>query len=179
MGQVEKSIIKSGLKFKDINEYLQALIEEYKTQDNGGTAYPIYVTVQELVSIGVIADGYSVNCPFGDGVTRIEYKHDSYEETFDNKQELLDLCWEECENERVHKSNYIYHFEKEIEEINVGYIWTPVEFFLTIKGAEEYIKANKHNHGELRTYVNYFERRNFEMRKLLKIFGFKTGGNDE
>lgn len=59
---------------------------------------------------------------------------------------------------------------------NVGYIWTPVEFFLTIKGAEQYMRANSHNHGKLRTYVHWFERRNFEMRGLLEAIGFKTKG---
>jgi len=153
---------------------LQETKKEYEEQDNRGTAYPIYVTVQELVFVGVIANGYSVNCPFGDGVTKTEYKHDSYEGTFENKQELLDLCWEDCEDERVDKDNYIYHFEKEIEEINCGYIWHPVEFFLTVKGAEEYMKANAHNHGKLRTYVHWFESRNYEMRELLKEIGFKV-----
>lgn len=162
---------------KEILEYdapLQKLIKEYETQDNRCTAYPIYVTVQEQVSIGVMAEGYSVNCPFGDGETRRVYKHDAYEEYYENKQELLDLCWEDCEDERVHKDNYIYHFGKEIEEIDVGYIWTPVEFFLTIKGAEQYMRTNSHNHGKLRTYVHWFERRNFEMRGLLEAIGFKT-----
>lgn len=153
---------------------LEELRKEYAEQDNRMTAYPIYVTVQELVCIGVMADGYSVNCPFGDGVIRVEYRHPNYEDNYENKKELLDLCWEDCEDERVDKDNYIYHFGKEIEEINVGYIWSPVEFFLTIKGAEQYMKANSHNHGKLRTYVNHFERRNFEMRGLLKDIGFKT-----
>ncbi len=35
------------------------------------------------------------------------------------------------------------------------------------------MKANAHNHGKLRTYVKHFERRNFEMRGLLKEIGFK------
>jgi hypothetical protein len=36
------------------------------------------------------------------------------------------------------------------------------------------MKANAHNHGKLRTYVGYFERRNFEMRWLLEQIGLKT-----
>ena len=35
-------------------------------------------------------------------------------------------------------------------------------------------EANAHNHGKLRTYVHHFERRNYEMRTLLKELGFKT-----
>lgn len=34
---------------------LEALRKEYATQDNRATAYPIYITVQELVCIGIIA----------------------------------------------------------------------------------------------------------------------------
>ena len=48
-----------------------------------------------------------------------------------------------------------------------------IEFFLTIRGAEEFIKADKHNHGKLRTYVKHFNRRNYEMRNLLEEIGFK------
>lgn len=131
-------------------EPLQALIEEYKTQDNRITAYPIYVTVQELVSIGVMADGYSVNCPYDNGEVKQEHN--------------CDCCDGNCDDDREHCE----------EDVPVGYIWNPVEFFLTIKGAEQYMKANAHNHGKLRTYVHHFERRNFEMRKLLRIFGFQT-----
>jgi len=36
------------------------------------------------------------------------------------------------------------------------------------------MKANAHNHGKLRTYVHWFERRNFEMRELLEEIGFKV-----
>ena len=122
---------------------IKDLREEYQKQDNRATAYPIYVTVQELVSIGVIADGYSVNCPYGDGETRTEKRYEPDEN------------------------------EVDVEDVQVGYIWVDREWFLTIKGAEEYVKANRHNHGKLRTYVHHFERRNFEMRELLKGLHFK------
>lgn len=147
---------------------LEELKKEYATQDNRMTAYPIYVTVQELVCIGVMADGYSVNCPYGDGKTVTRYRFsdgDCDSPDCESKEELLKEAkengWENPENE-------------EIMEYQVGYIWHPVEFFLTIKGAEQYMKANAHNHGELRTYVHWFERRNFEMRELLEEMGFKT-----
>jgi len=133
-----------------MTKFLDDLRLEYETQDNRMTAYPIYVMVQELVSIGVIADGYSVNCPYGDGVMKQEHN--------------CECCDGDCDDDREHCE----------EDMQVGYIWHPVEFFLTIKGAEEYMKANKHNHGKLRTYVGHFERRNFEMRQLLDDLKFKT-----
>jgi hypothetical protein len=138
---------------------LTNLKKEYGTQDNRATAYPIYVQVQEQVCIGVIANGYSPICPFGDGV--IKYEHDC---------DGCDLypCVEDNEETPYHCAN----------DVRCGYIWHPVEFFLTIKGAEEYMKANAHNHGKLRTYVSCFERRNYEMRGLLKDIGFEERNNE-
>ncbi len=148
---------------------IEELKLEYANQDNRATAYPIYVTVQELICVGIIADGYSV---IGDGETKIEYRinNDSEPDVCETKEQAIELLKEQFENDPVSLDEAI----KNIEEFNVGYLWIPVEFFLTIKGAEEYIKTNAHNHGKLRTYVNYFERRNFEMRRLLKYLGFKT-----
>jgi len=157
---------------KDILEYekpLQELIKEYAEQDNRITAYPIYVTAQELVCVGVMEDGYGVSCPFGDGETITKYRlaeGDCDAPDFDSEKELIKYYKEETDWGEVKPYD--------IQEYHLGYIWTPVEFFLTIKGAEQYMRSNAHNHGKLRTYVHHFERRNFEMRKLLEIFGFKT-----
>ena len=74
---------------------IEELKKEYATQDNRGTAYPFYVQVQELRFVGVIADGYSVSCPFGDGETKEEFKHPDYEGAYDSEQELLDQMLEE------------------------------------------------------------------------------------
>ncbi|RTL04624.1 hypothetical protein EKK58_09955 [Candidatus Dependentiae bacterium] len=141
---------------------IKQLKNEYATQDNRGTTYPIYVQVQEKHCVGVMADGYSPSCLFGDGEVITKYKHPDCEEPYEDKDELL---------EYLKDSGYQ---EDGIEEVNLGYIWIPVEFFLTIKGAEEYIEINKHNHGELRTYVSNFDRRNYEMRELLENIGLRT-----
>ena len=120
---------------------LHSLKQIYTEQNNRATAYPIYIVVQELVFVGVIADGYSVCCPHGDGVTRIEYRHEGFpEETYIEKQDLID------EIKEIYEQPEINGIVNNIKEINCGYIWTDVEFFFTIKGAKEYIKANKHNH---------------------------------
>ena len=134
---------------------IESLKQEYATQDNRATAYPIYVQVQELVFVGVIADGYSVCCPYGDGETRLEHNCETCDSPCDN--EFPEEAAEHCEQDKL-----------------CGYIWHPVEFFLTLKGAEEYIKNNAHNHGKLRTYVHCFDRKNHEMRGLLKELGFRT-----
>ena len=145
---------------------LEKLKNEYLTQDNRFTAYPIFVTVQELVCVGVLADGYSVNCLYGDGETRTEYvlpeDSDLY---FHSEEELEEYLKDEGEEAGYKKEDF--------DEAVVGYIWHPVEFFLTVKGANEYIAANQHNHGKLRTYIHHFESRNYEMRSLLKSIGFE------
>ena len=148
---------------------IEELKKEYASQDNRCTAYPIYITVQELICVGIMADGYSVS---GDGENKIEYRinGDGDPDVCDTKEEAIRLLTEQFEDDPVSLGEAI----ENIEELNVGYLWVDVEFFLTIKGAEEYMKANAHNHGKLRTYVKHFERRNFEMRELLTELGFKT-----
>jgi len=46
---------------------IEKLKKEYSEQDNRGTAYPIYCTVQEQICIGVIDSDYDVICPYGGG----------------------------------------------------------------------------------------------------------------
>lgn len=127
---------------------IKELKKEYETQDNRITAYPIYVTVQELMPVGVIEEGYSV---YGDGETILE-------------------CPNDCE---FHCDDCIDSKETCELTLQMGYVWQNIEFFLTIKGAEDFIKADGHNHGKLRTYVKHFNRRNYEMNDLLKEIGFK------
>ena len=148
----------------------ETLKKEYAEQNNRMTAFPIYVTVQEFFCIGVMADGYSVCCPYGDGETKVEYQinSDGDPDNCETKEQAIDLLKEQFEGKELKEE-----IEK-IQELNIGYIWVDREWFLTVKGAEEYMKANAHNHGKLRTYVHHFERRNWEMRGLLEAIGFKT-----
>lgn len=151
---------------------LSKLREEYATQDNRGTASPLYVQVQELRCVGVMASGYSASCPFGDDETKTEYmiNCDSEPDSFESHEDAVDSLKEQYEGDEENLQEAI----DDIQELTVGYVWHPVEFFLTIKGAEEYMNANKHNHGKLRTYVCCFERRNYEMRELLSQIRFKS-----
>jgi hypothetical protein len=127
---------------------IEELKKEYEIQGNRTTAYPIYVTVQELMPVGVISDEYSVLL---DGETILACPPD------------CEFSCDDCEDSR------------EICEhtLQMGYVWQDIEFFLTIKGAEEFIKADEHNHRELRIYVKHFNRRNYEINNLLKEIGFK------
>jgi len=148
------------------NKIIANIVNEYNRQDNRSTAYPIYVVVQELVCIGVMSEGYSI-CV--DGENRTKYKHPDLDDGYDSEEELIKALGEYYED--TDKLNLEIG---NIEALNMGYVWIDVEFFLTIKGAEEYMKANAHNHGELRTYVDWFEDRNFEMRSLLKELGCRV-----
>jgi|GEM_PF-6605810 len=137
---------------------IEELKTEYAAQDNCATDYPFYVQVQELTFIGVIAEEYSPACPFGD--SKIKYEHNC-EDCKD-----IDVCLgEDFEREEP---------ERCVHDKRCGYIWIPVEFFLTLKAAREYMSRNTHRHDKLRTYVMPFERKNYEMRGLLKELGFKT-----
>ena len=149
-------------------EFIKKLRKEYETQDSRITAYPILVLVQEQTCIGVMADGYGVSCPYGDGETRIEYKHEALEETYKNKQEAIEALKEMVEPVVVKGAI------DNLEEINVGYIWHTVECFLTVKAAERYIQGNAHNLYNPRTYVTHISYRNYEMTKLFEEIGLKT-----
>lgn len=135
---------------------IEELKKEYETQDNLATAWPIYFTVQELVPVGVIADGYS---PCLEGEVREEFSCENCNTycTYADEGIVPDKCPKDM-------------------EVRVGYIWVDREFFLTRKGAEEFQKANKHNMGETRIYCKHFDRRNFEMIELLNTLGFKVRG---
>lgn len=151
-----------------MNGKLKQLQREYAIQDNRGTAFPIYVTVQELKRICIV-DAEYVNCSDSEIISKwlldcSSDEHNSYEEAVSVCEEM-----------------YIYPFDEEVDEIieaieriEVLYMWTDVEFFLTIKAAEDFMKSNAHNMGRTRTYVKHFHRRNFEMRELLKLTGFRT-----
>lgn len=148
---------------------IEELKKEYAKQDNRSTAYPIYVQVQERHCVGVMKDGYSVVCPFGDDETKQEFRHPEIEGTFESYNDAAEAVSSYFDDLNVAEKEF-----ENIEELTMGYIWVPVEFFLTIKGAEEYMRTNAHNHSELRTYVGHFERRNFEMNDLLNELGFRV-----
>jgi len=146
---------------------VKELIKEYAEQDNRCTAYPIYVTVQELVFVGVIDDSRAGR---GDGETVYEWYHPDYEGSFDTKGEFVARVREHYGED----SKKIKQTIREAEELQCFYLYQDVEFFLTIKGAKEYIDANRHNLKSPRTYVKHFSNKNYEMRRLLKEMGFKT-----
>lgn len=148
---------------------IEKLKKEYETQDNRGTAFPIYVTVQEFQFVCVVNDSYG----FGeDYKIKYEYNYENSDNSnFSSKEDALEHMKRYMEGGDTED---IISFIGEIKEYPYLYIYVDVEFFLTIKGADEYIQANRHNLREPRTCVRHFERRNFEMRGLLKELGFRV-----
>lgn len=148
---------------------IDKLRKKYAEQDNRCTAFPIYVTAQELQFVAVGRDGYG---GAGDCVDKYEYTHPLNDEggTWKSKDDVVE--W--LKDYHDFKGEKLAREIENIEDILCVYRWTDVEVFLTIEGAEEYIKANKHNLGETRTYVKHFSRRNFEMRALMAEMGFRV-----
>lgn len=145
---------------------LDELKKKYAEQDNRCTAFPIYVTAQELQFVAVADPDYG-----GMGETVYRYNHplndegdfESYDDVVNWLQEYHDFEGDELEEQK-----------EKIKELYCIYQWTDIEVFLTIEGAEEYIAANKHNLGKTRTYVKHVSRRNFEMRALMAELGFRV-----
>lgn len=147
-------------------------IEEYRKQDNACTAYPIYIAVQELQFVGVIDEEYG---HAGDCEIVYEYSYADHEEApFKTKTECV-------ENLREHMNGCskkeIRDAIDSIYELPRLYRWTDIEFFLTHKGADEYLSMDNHNLGKTRKYVRHFSRKNLEMRELLEYAGFPTSDN--
>ena len=145
---------------------IEKMQNKYATQDNRGTAFPIYVTVQELQFACIFDNSYGHN---REGEIKFHYNYeDSDCDWFDSKDDCAKHVEEAGDSENVDS------MINSIDEYPCLYLWTDVEFFLTIKAAEEFIKSNAHNMGRTRTYVKHFHRRNFEMRELLNLTGFRT-----
>ncbi len=151
---------------------LEELKKEYMEQENRCTAWPFYVIVQEKFCAGVIGEGYDVNCPYGDGEAKMKYIANPGGETsyFTSIEEAVISLSEAYGDDLDSLKDAV----EEIQEVNLGYIWRDVEIFLTVKGANEFIESDKHNHGELRTYIKPFHRKNHEMRGMLEEVGFKV-----
>jgi hypothetical protein len=136
-----------------MSEFLKELVAETNSQDNAGTAYPIIVLVQELKPIGVMNDDYKLAC---DGIT------------IEDPSEECRFCTgigDECNPD-----------DCPLDNNRMGYAWVTVTFCFTVKGAEDYFKANGHNHGELRTFIDHISDRNVELQNICKELKIKSDG---
>jgi hypothetical protein len=111
---------------------IRELATEVATQDNRGTSFPCF-TVQEKEEI------VGVDCDYNPNV---DYRYLEEGDEVEPADEAESELWSEGE-----------FGERDIEGLYVATRWQNVAFFLTQKGADEFIAQNHHNHGTLRVYV--------------------------
>lgn len=150
---------------------MKELINEYVNQDNACTAYPIYVALQELQFVCIFDESYGTN---SQGVIKYHYTYEDQEGWSDSKEECVDQLIEYmkgCTQEEIDRAI------NNINEFACFYMWIDIEYFLTKKGAENYLKLDRHNLGRTRTYIKHFSNRNKEMRKVLDFCGLPICDN--
>lgn len=151
---------------------IEALRQEYETQDNAHTGYPIYWLVQEQCCIGRIEDGCSA-CGSSDTETRKYWSRPDDEEQFESRAEAIDSFVDDYKNAK----ELAVEISK-IESYWLGYAWFPVTFCFTKEGAEDYMRREAHNHGRLRMCVEHVPRRNYELRGVMEHVGFKMNDHE-
>jgi hypothetical protein len=149
--------------------FMEALKGRYATQDNRGTAWPIYVTVQELTWVGMSEEDTG---GFGDGEVVTKYDHPNNDEGLWETREEVEAWLKDSEG--LVEGEELEEEKLEVIERHCLYVWKDVEFFLTIAAAEEFMITNKHNMGKTRTYVKHFNSRNREMTRLTKEIGLRV-----
>lgn len=134
-------------------EFISALVNRLRTQDNRGTADPYYFTVCKLVDVPV---------PEGCGDKTIYFDSDdceSYtEEQAKERADELEMTFDDYIDYRCHKYDC-----KEQEKYE--------NFFLTLEGYNEHVKLNGHNIArECNKFYSYVDHayRNPEIENLLK-----------
>lgn len=147
-------------------EFLNELQNNLKTQDNRCTIKPFFYTIQEDKEI-VVPDGYGDEVWILDGEVCLRTEDDIKKIIFecndwDLKNKKDNLFYEELscdEIEEILNDNNYY-------KVNVDIINTYSNCFLTEKACEKYIKYNKHNLINPKSYVDHAFR-NPEMEKLI------------
>ena len=111
-------------------DLLRQMSENLKTQDNAGTADPIFVVYERLMIVG-LEDGYQESWSWitdDDGDTT---------EADDDLVPILTKLHDDCEPLVIGSRTY--------RKIGIKYVDKFCAAFLTRKGAENYLAINKHN----------------------------------
>jgi hypothetical protein len=135
-----------------MNEIIQAIADELKTQDNRSTAEPIYVVQQQRRVYGFdpdYTDGTGIvwlngpDCCEADEKERVELNAE-YERTGECPVDWMRTCYQDT--------------------------WEFVQPFFTLKGAESFIEENAHRLTDPRVYVDsaYRNKEWMAIRELLK-----------
>jgi RNase H-fold protein (predicted Holliday junction resolvase) len=152
-------------------KFLKELAHELKTQDNVGTAKPIFFQIRENQRVYGMAEGYSddVCLVIGDDGDSF----DTVEEAISHLIEYYEL--EEDEVNNLNDLNTLWEIEEycqehEINSFVVGYKEEPkyTGVFLTRSAIEQHIKLNHYHYKEPICYADHVWR-NPQLEKLLEI----------
>ena len=141
---MDKSITKEQFEFLK-----ERLAFAHKDKSNEASDYraitdrPIFF-VQELFDVGVFDGDYTPN---GDGVTKVQYVHD--DSSYETIQELEDF-FDDFDD--------LKEAIKDVNKIDVYYMYVNVCAHLTREAAQLYIDQNKHNLKSPRIYVKSMNR---------------------
>ena len=157
-------------------DFLKDLQHELQTQDNDGTADPLYWMVEEEETVGV-PDGCGDPIIYvGDGVTmELEEAVKSIEEDYledldeDNKEEWADVYKDDMDDVVRFMNDILGWNEARIvwqKKQNV--VSRETGAFITKRACKQYIQNFGYNHTNPHTYA-MCAYRNFELARLLKI----------
>jgi len=158
-------------------DFLKELQHELLTQDNDGTADPLYWGVMEEETVGV-PDGCGDPIIYmGDGVTMdvdeaVKYIEEGYLKDLDeaNREEWNENTDKGCMDDVVYFMNNVLDWR------DVRIVWQEKQevisretgAFLTKRACKEYIQKCGYNHTNPHTYA-MCAYRNYELDRLLKI----------
>lgn len=161
---------------KEDYDFLKDLQHELQTQDNDGTADPLYWGVMEEETVGV-PDGCGDPIIYmGDGGTMeleeaVKYIEEDYMEDLDDddKEE-----WEEVDKDSM--KDVVRFMNDILDWRDVRIVWQRKQkfisretgAFITKRACKEYIERFGYNHTKPHTYA-MCAYRNFELSRLLKI----------
>ena len=154
---------------QDALAYLPQFLELLNTQDNRATALPIWVAVQELKQVAVADQAYheAGRRDYPGEETLWHYYHDDFRAEGFTQEEVLK------EVKEYFSEDYDDHYDEdsdvEEEMVLVQYRYIDVQYFFTVKEAEDYIARDRHNLNKPRTYVHHFSYKNTEIRPLLLL----------
>lgn len=159
---------------KDI-EFLRDLQNELKSQDNDGTAQPLYWGIMESRKYAVPEGcGDFGEIVHDDGSWNLEEALEFVDSEIENYEETVRDQWENIDRTNLYDVYWFMKYEMGLSNIDyVDFVLrdelsTHTGAFLTKRAAKEYIEKYKYNHSNPRTYA-MCAFRNFELEKLLKI----------
>lgn len=130
-----------------------------KVQDNASTANPYIIALQQKIERQV-SDNQSYD--------RRKY----YSPIMEGSSSSME-AWEKLMRENGYNDTDIEKERREVIEYYVKDDWEDRNWFFTYEGYEEHLRLNRHNYGEVRSYV-YHCFRNPEMKAIWDLLVSKA-----